>query len=99
MVFQGTDGFCVHNNVAHRVRLAIIGWLVGYSFQPEQCFSLCRCFRAAGLLLMDGQGMPLLFIKSQPTGEWWLLLGLLTSSASSSVTTNYMYLLILLSHC
>ena len=81
MVFQGTDGFWVHNNVGRLV------------------FRVNNCLRAGELLLMDGQGMPLLFIRSQPTGEWWLLLGLLTSSASSSVTTNYIYLLILLSHC
>jgi hypothetical protein len=81
MVFQSTDGFCVHKNVGRLV------------------FRVNNCLRAGELLLMDGQGMLLLFIRPQPTGEWWLLLGLLTSSASSSVTTNCMYLLILLSQC
>jgi len=81
MVFQGTNGFCVHNNVGSLV------------------FPVSNFLRAAELLLMDGQGMPLLFIRPWPTGEWWLLVGLLTSSASSSVTTNCMYLLIVLSHC
>ena len=81
MVFQGTDGFWVHNNMGRLV------------------FRVNNCLHAGELLLMDGQGMLLLFIRSHPIGEWWLLLGLLTSSTSSSVTTNCMYLLILLSDC
>ena len=45
MVFQGTDGFWVHNNMGRLV------------------FRVNNCLHAGELLLMDGQGMPLLFME------------------------------------